>query len=280
MTTEGSSTLAVRDAVGVRLDREMFGVKERLATVDNLLLGLQEKADEAERIARNSESDEDHAVRDQLQDRLNELLVESTILTMKLKELRSPSELERRVTKALANQTSLRRLLAMSEATATAEAPVKTKKPNAADKGAPAIYLNDDGKFRIGMDARFKSDLVNSATGQITTEKPGASLQVFEVAEAERLIAAFDWTQFLTRKQEILAGDQAKKAEAAKVREEKARVRAEEKAAKDAAKAAAKATESANDTTDGKATTGGKTPSKTDQARAQREAAAAAAAAK
>lgn len=268
MTDEGTSSLNIEIAVGERLDREIFLLADKLRLLDeHLIPAAEERVSEADRRAQNSDRDEDHADRDLMQDRLVELLNQSTVASRQLQTLRSPEELQRRNKKAHINHISLRRLKMSEETTVT-----KTKKPTAADKGAPAIYLNDDGKFRIGMDARFKSDLVNCAVGIVTPEKPGHSLQTFTPDEAEKLIAAFDWGHFLSRKKEILDATASKKVAAQAARDEAARVKAAEKAEKDAAKAAEKAA-NVGESTPSK--TG--TSSKTDQARALREAAAAAA---
>lgn len=167
----------------------------------------------------------------------------------------------------------------MSETETTTETP-KVKKPTPADQGVPAQYLNDDGsKFLTGMDARLKSDLIASITGEITTAEPGASKHVFDEETARSILEARDWTGFLDRKLAILETKAAKKAEAAKAREVREREQAEAKAKKaaDAAEAkAAKAAEGGGTATASGAKSGG--TSKTDQARIQREAKAAAAA--
>jgi hypothetical protein len=286
MTTDASN---LSKEVHAQLDREIGALSNRLAQIDEQLLPqLQDAVEQAERKSQESGLDTDYAKAERLQEQLIKLIDEGTNTSRHLQILRSPRELERRTNTALTLKTSIRRSTDMSttEETTTPAVPAvpaKPKKPNAQDKGAPAIYLNDDGKFRIGMDARLKSDLVLSATGQITAEKPGASLQVFEPEEAEQLIEAFDWGYFLDRKKALIAVEADKKAKSAAEREEKARQRAEEKAAKDAAKAAAKAEadlakqSQVNEAESKKAAAAA--PSKTDQARAQREAKAAAAAA-
>lgn len=113
-------------------------------------------------------------------------------------------------------------------------------KESAKDQGVPDVYLNENGNFKIGMDARLKSDLVLSATGQITTAEPGNSLHVFSEKDAVALLTKRGWTSFLDRKREILAADESRKAETAKKREEQARERAAVKAEKDKEREAAK----------------------------------------
>jgi hypothetical protein len=39
----------------------------------------------------------------------------------------------------------------------------KTTKQTARDKGVPEQYLSESGKFRPGLDARYKSDLITEA---------------------------------------------------------------------------------------------------------------------
>jgi hypothetical protein len=145
----------------------------------------------------------------------------------------------------------------------------KPKKETARDQGVPEVYLNKEtGTFRIGMDARLKSDLVCAALGVESKD----ALHEFSKSEAEKLIQKRGWESHLERKREILAEKERKATERAAEREKAARERAEAKAAKDAEKKAA-ASESKGNSTSG----GGKTPSKADQARAQREEKAAAA---
>lgn len=154
-------------------------------------------------------------------------------------------------------------------------------KETAKDQGVPDVYLNEAGNFRIGMDARLKSDLVNSALGLITKEEPGASLHIFTEAEATDLLKKRDWMGFLDRKREIETAKAAKRETAAKEREERERIKAQEKAEKEAKKAEEKAAKDAAKaeagTSSGKGNSGGGGLSKTEQARQQREAKAAAA---
>jgi hypothetical protein len=161
------------------------------------------------------------------------LLIErGTALSERLQALRSPGEHERRVNERLVKQASLRRLTDRRNTVA---------KETAKDQGFPDAYLNEKGGFKIGMDARAKSDLVLSALGQITKENPGNSLHVFSEKEATALLQKRDWMGFLERKRALIQADEQKKAEAAKKREEQARERAAEKEKRDAEKAAAKA---------------------------------------
>lgn len=81
-----------------------------------------------------------------------------------------------------------------------------TRKPRAEDQGVPAAYLGPKGKFRPGMDARLKADLVAAAIG---LDNPNA-LATFTKTKAKAMLEARGWTKFLTRKQEILAAAKAK----------------------------------------------------------------------
>lgn len=113
------------------------------------------------------------------------------------------------------------------------------KKTPAQEQGVPEVYLNENGRFKVGMDARLKSDLVLSALGLITSAKPGASLHVFTKAQAEKLLQARGWTGFLERKREIIAQQEERKAQREQEREERTRAAAEAKAEKADAKASA-----------------------------------------
>lgn len=135
-------------------------------------------------------------------------------------------------------------------------------KETAKDQGVPKEYLNDAGNFRIGMDARLKSDLVAAA---LEIEQPEA-LHSFTVAEATKLLKTRGWMRFLDRKKEILAAKAQRAEEAAKAKEERAReraaekeVKAKEKAEAKAAKDKEKATAAASSSTD-KTTKGGPDP--------------------
>jgi hypothetical protein len=150
-------------------------------------------------------------------------------LIKKIAVLDSPEELARRAYVSN-HMKEVRRIMAE-----------KTTKPTAKDTGVPDIYLSETGNFKTGMDARYKSDLVLSALGLITKEKPQKSLMVFEPADAEKRLAARNWTKFLIRKREIHEAEQKAKAAKAAEREEQTRQAAARKQAKkDAKKDAAK----------------------------------------
>lgn len=149
----------------------------------------------------------------------------------------------------------------------------KPAKVTPKDQGVPAEYLNDEGTaFKIGMDARLKSDLVNSALGLITKSDPGESKHVFSEKEAVALLEKRGWTHFLDRKRDLEKEKAEKKAKAQAEREAKAKEKAEEKERKAAEKKAAADAKKSDSKSSSKK--GGS--SKTDQLREQREAQAAA----
>lgn len=152
--------------------------------------------------------------------------------------LQQPEELERRKLVS-AKMAGIRREYTIMAEDGTEK--TVTKKPTARDRGVPDVYLNDAGNFKIGMDARYKSDLVNAALG-IENE---AALMSFEPADAEKRLAEREWTSFLDRKKEIIAEKEAKAQERATAREQAARERAEAKAEAKAAKDAEKAEKAA-----------------------------------
>jgi hypothetical protein len=147
---------------------------------------------------------------------------------LRISTLRSPEEFDRRMEAVINARGGIKR---MNEA-ATKE---RVKKPTARDRGVPEIYLNPEtGNFKVGADARYKSDLVSSALG-IADE---SRLQDFDAKDAEKRLAEREWTPFLDRKKEILAEKERKAKEREKEREEAARTKAEEKSKADAKKKA------------------------------------------
>lgn len=78
----------------------------------------------------------------------------------------------------------------------------QSKAKTARDLGVPDAYLGPNGKFRPGMDARLKSDLILLALDQ---PAPKALVQ-FPRAEAIKLLTKFpEWKPFLGRKKQALA---------------------------------------------------------------------------
>lgn len=142
----------------------------------------------------------------------------------KIAQLEDPSESDRRVE--------------VKERTTEARRRSNMAKETAKDQGVPDAYLNaETGNFKVGMDARYKSDLVNSALG---VEGVGM-LSKFEPKDAEARLAKRGWEEFLDRKRQIIAEKEAKAAESAAAKEAAAREKADAKKAAQAERAAAKA---------------------------------------
>lgn len=265
--------LSVHDVVNAEIDSDIDRFTADLARIDQQIAELTAQRDGLPPTGVDEEPTDEET---HLTSRINTALQRSIQVSQKISQLRHPSEHEARVAKrekTHARITKLRRNNTVAKETAK-------------DQGVPEAYLGENGNFKIGMDARLKSDLVNSVLGLITKDEPGASLQVFSEAEATELLKKRGWTSFLDRKREIVEAQAAKKAAAAAEREERERVRAAEKAEKDAKKAAekeAKAAEAAAQKAESGASEGksssksGGGLSKTEQARQQREAKAAAA---
>lgn len=80
---------------------------------------------------------------------------------------------------------------------ATSKAKAKAKQ-TALDQGVPAAYCGPTGNFRMGMDARLKSDLINTILGTPNEQ----ALATFTPQEAKKLLAARGWNQFLVKARE------------------------------------------------------------------------------
>ena len=104
----------------------------------------------------------------------------------------------------------------------------KTPKTTAREQGFPEAYLGEAGNFKIGMDARAKSDLVNAALG-LPADK---ALHQFSVDEATALLAKRDWTKYLEKKREKIAADASRKASRSAEKKNTAKARAEAKKAR------------------------------------------------
>lgn len=271
----GPST-PIEIVIETKIAKEIVELRTRLDEIDTKAFDLQVLCEEAERKAEQSGKPEDLAEYQSLHRQLISYINAGITFSEKIQTLRQPSELGRRVNEALANQESLRRLLMTETQTETA----KPKKPTPLEQGVPEIYLNEDGsKFRTGMDARLKSDLIESIVGGITKDKPGNSLVVFDEKSAMAILEARDWTDFLVRKQALLGEKAEKKAKAETARAEAAEAKAKEKAAKAEAAKAEKAAK-AETAAEGKTSSSKGSSSKTDQLRKQREEQAAAAGSK
>ena len=82
-------------------------------------------------------------------------------------------------------------------------------KPTAKDQGVPDAYLGPGGRFRPGMDARYKSDLIASA---LEIESKDA-LMTFDVDDAKKRLRQRGWGKFLTEKRKALASAGKRKRE-------------------------------------------------------------------
>lgn len=277
---EGSKGVPVEITVETEIEEDIQRLLAEQTRVDERTFDLQGKYNEQQKIADESGDAHDQNIADGFHRSLVSAQNRGLDISEKLQQLRHPSEFAARVAKAESQQTRIHKLRTGGN---------RMAKETAKDQGVPEIYLNETGNFKIGMDARLKSDLVNSALGLITTDNPGASLQVFDKETAEALLAKRDWTSFLDRKREIedakaekkKAAAEKKEAEArerAAAKEQKEKEKAQEKEAKAAEKQAADAEKAASaDSDDDKPKSGGKAKSgsKTAAMREQREAAAA-----
>jgi hypothetical protein len=115
----------------------------------------------------------------------------------------------------------------------------KPKKETAKDQGVPDVYLADNGNFRPGLDAKYKSDLIKCALGLDTSD----CAHVFEAKDAEARLDKRGWRSFLDRKVEILkekkAAADAKAAEKEAAAREKAAAKANAKTSETRTSAAA-----------------------------------------
>lgn len=91
------------------------------------------------------------------------------------------------------------------------------KKTTTDNSNVPAVYLSDNGRFRPGADATYKSDLVHAALGE---DKPNA-LHKFTVEDALNRLSMRGWTKYLDAarsSREAAAARKAARAEEAKSR--------------------------------------------------------------
>jgi hypothetical protein len=159
-----------------------------------------------------------------------------------IEKLRSPDEFDRRMELAINQRGGIKRMT---------EENAKPKKATARDRGVPEEYLNaETGNFKVGADARYKSDLVSSALGL----EDSSRLVDFDAKDAESRLQERGWMSFLDRKREIIKEKEAKAEARAKEKEEAARLKAEEKEKAATEKANAKAQAAAEAKAKGEAT--------------------------
>jgi hypothetical protein len=115
-----------------------------------------------------------------------------------IEKLRSPDEFDRRMELAINQRGGIKRMT---------EENAKPKKATARDRGVPEEYLNaETGNFKVGADARYKSDLVSSALGL----EDSSRLVDFDAKDAESRLQERGWMSFLDRKREIIKEKEAK----------------------------------------------------------------------
>jgi hypothetical protein len=81
-----------------------------------------------------------------------------------------------------------------------------TTKQTARDKGVPDKYLSESGKFRVGMDARYKSDLITEAL-EFEAANGGK-----KSSPAHKQLGRMGWTSHLDKSRESRKAKAAKKA--------------------------------------------------------------------
>lgn len=82
-----------------------------------------------------------------------------------------------------------------------------SKKPTAKDQGVPEVYLGPGGRFRPGMDARYKSDLIASALGIESKD----ALMTFDPTDAKKRVTQRGWGKFLAEKRKALAAERKRR---------------------------------------------------------------------
>jgi hypothetical protein len=153
----------------------------------------------------------DSPAADRCSDSVIKVLTQQMTIMEKMDLLRNPAELERRMQDAGVKTQRIERIKTMA-------ATVASKKQSARDMGTPDVYLAENGNFKPGLDARFKSDLVHSYLGL----KSKKALRTFTKDEAESFLQARSWMGFVSQKREALERQEAK---AAKAKERKTRAK-------------------------------------------------------
>jgi hypothetical protein len=95
----------------------------------------------------------------------------------------------------------------------------KPKKQTARDKGAPGQYLSESGRFRPGLDARYKSDLITEAL-EFEAANKGR-----KTSPAHKQLDRMGWTSHLDKSRaarQAKAAAKAAKTKAAKEAEQAA----------------------------------------------------------
>ncbi len=215
--------LAVRE----RLDAEVEDLKSKLVEAQARIQPLSDAAQEALDTFFGKDLDDaiDPAAEkayDRAQHAFERGLDNVAFLKSKIELLQSEEEFDRRCN--------------VQTRVVTARKARMAKKETAKDQGVPEIYLAESGNFKPGLDARYKSDLINSALG----EKGKGQLAEFDAKDAIKRLQQRNWISFLERKKEIIKEKEAKAAKAKAEKDEKAREAAAAKAVKAAQDKAAK----------------------------------------
>lgn len=195
----------VEIAEQAKLDEEIAGLRREQQTEDEAGFALSPEVTKAADRAERTGKPEDQQAWEKLHAQLMRHINAGIRISEKLSVLTDPAELERRVND---KTHTTERITKMTDKANT----TKTSKPKAADLGVPAAYVNSEtGTFKVGMDARLKSDLILA----ILEQPAPKALVKFSKSDAETLFAKFpQWAQFLDRKRDIIAAKVAKAAEA------------------------------------------------------------------
>ena len=166
------------------LEQEIAETRQQYDAIDEWLFKVQ--ADYDVEWAKTP-LDEDSPLLEKLSGQVLAMLNQQQNLREKVTRLSTPSEAERRLQDGQSR-------------TVTDGSPKTPREPrlSARDRGVPDIYLGENGNFRPGMDARYKSDLILSALG---LPAPDAKM-AFDPADAVARIEERGWTHFLDRKRE------------------------------------------------------------------------------
>jgi hypothetical protein len=177
-----------------RLDAELASARSEYDTLEAQLTSLQAPYDQAwarvtAHLADGTEPPvKDSKTCDKLDRQILVILASQSTLLSRITLLSSPEELERRLQDRPAPS-------------GTPRAPAEAKL-SALDRGVPDVYLGETGNFRPGMDARYKSDLIQAALGLPAPD----ALMSFDPDDAVTRLDERGWTGFLDRKREKIGG--------------------------------------------------------------------------
>lgn len=216
-----------------QLHEEIERNQARLEQSDREMFALRDEQDALDKKADKTGKPEDIEAAEKGHVKLLKAINAGTAISMKLRELRDPAELERRINNKTHTDERIKKM------TETAK---KTSKPTAKDQGFPAVYLADNGNFKPGYDASAKSDLIAAVLGLDQSK----CRHKFTAAEAQKLIEARGWQGFVATKRRIIEEKAAKAKKASEEKAAAAKAKADEKAK---AKTEAKPDADANEVT-------------------------------